>query len=72
MSEKSTFTNCHNFYTKSKIDLEDAKILDETQNKLQILKQDYDDIDSKHSSDIGLTHLEEMTIDTDLELNPHC
>ena len=38
--------------------------------KLQLLKEDYDDIVSKHSSDIRLTHLEEMTIETDLELPP--
>ena len=32
--------------------------------------QDYDDIVSKHSSNIDLTHLEEMKIGTDPEL-PH-
>ena len=47
----------HTFYPKPKIDLEDAEISNETQQKLQISKQDYDDIVSKHSSDIGLTHL---------------
>ena len=34
------------------------------------MKQDYDDIVSKHSSDIRLTHLEEMTFETDQELPP--
>ena len=38
--------------------------------KLQILKQDYDDIVSKHSNDIRLAHLEEITIETDPELPP--
>ena len=42
----------------------------ETRQKLQVLQQNYDDIVSKHSSDIRLTHLEEMTIDTDLNLPP--
>ena len=31
--------------------------------KLETLKQDYEDIISKHSSDIGLTHLQEMRIE---------
>ena len=35
-----------------------------------MFKQDYDDIVSKCSSDIGLTHQEEMTIETDPELSP--
>ena len=34
------------------------------------MQQDYDDIVSKHSSDIRHTHLEEMTIDTNLNLIP--
>ena len=66
--EKSAFMFHHNFYPKPKIDLKDAKISDETQHKLQILKQDYDDIVSQHSSDIRLTHIEEMTIEMDPEL----
>ena len=52
------------FYLK--LDLEDAKISEEMRQKLQI--QDYDDIVSKHNSDIGLTHLEEMTTETDPKL----
>ena len=38
MSEKSAFTFHHNLYPKPKIDLEDATISDETQNRLQVLK----------------------------------
>ena len=37
---------------------------------MQILKWDYNDIVSQHSSDKGLTHLEEMTIETDPKLSP--
>ena len=55
MSENSTFMFHHNFCPKPKTDLENAKISEETQHKLQILKQDYDDIVNKHGSDIGLT-----------------
>ena len=42
----------HNFYPKPKIDLKDDEISEETRQKLQTLKQNYDDIISKHSSDI--------------------
>ena len=68
MPEKSAITFHHNFYQKWKIDLEDATISDETQNRLQVLKQNYNDIGSQNSCDIGLTYLEEMAIDTDPEL----
>ena len=43
---------CHNFYQKPKIDLKDAEISEETGQKLQTLQQNYDDIGSKHSTDI--------------------
>ena len=68
MHEKSAFMFHHTFYLKPKIDLEDAKISQEAQQKLQASKQDYDDIVSKHSSDFGLTHPEEMKIKTDPKL----
>ena len=68
MPEKSAFIFHHNFYPKPKIDLKDAEISAETRQKLLTLQQNYDDIVSKHSSDIGLTHLEEMAIETDPNL----
>ena len=37
----------------------------EKHNRNYRLKKEYDDIVSKHSGDIGLTHLEEMKIETD-------
>ena len=40
------------------------------QQKLQTLKEDYNDIVSKHGSDIGLTHLEEMKIESVPKLPP--
>ena len=70
MPEKSAFMFHQNFYPKPKIDLEDAKISKETRQKLQVLQQDYDDIVGRHSIDIRLTHLEEMTIDTNPNLHP--
>ena len=57
-------------YPKPKVILEEATISDETRSKLQVLKQDYNDIVSQHISDIGLTHLEEMITKTDPELPP--
>ena len=70
MPEKSAFMFHHNFYPKPKVKLEDAIISGETKSKLQELKQHYNDIVSQHSSDIGLTHLEEMIIKMDQELPP--
>ena len=70
MPEKSVFMFHYNFYPKPRIDLEDAKITQEMRQKSQLLKQDYDDIVSKHRSNIRVTYLEEMTIETDPELPP--
>ena len=58
----------HNFYQKLSVDLEDADIIHETSQKLLNLQQKYDT--SKHSSDNGLTHLEEMKTETDPNLAP--
>ena len=71
MPEKSAFTFHHNFYPKSKVKLEGTIILDGTKDKLWVLKQNYNDIVSHYSSDIGLIHLEEMVIKTNPELPPH-
>ena len=70
MTEKSAFTFHHNFYPKPKIKLGDIIILDETKEKWQVLKQNYNDIVSQHNRDIGLTHLEEMVIKTNPNLPP--
>ena len=70
MPGKSAFTFHHyNFYPKPKVILEDATMSDETKNKMQVLKQNYNYIVSQHSSDIVPTNLEEMIIETDPELN---
>ena len=59
-----------NIYPKPKVILEYATISDETRSKLQVIKQDCNDIVSQCSSDTGLTHLEEMIVDTYPELPP--
>ena len=46
------------------MDLKDQNISTETKNKFQELCQEYDDIVSKNSGDIGKTLLVEMDIDT--------
>ena len=69
MPKKPAFMFHHNFYLKTKIDLKVTEISEETRQKLQILQQNYDRV-SKYSSHIGLTHLEEMTTDTDLNFPP--
>ena len=70
MPEKYAFMFHHNFYQKPMIDFKDAKISEETWHKLDKLKQDYNDIVGQHSSNRGLTHLEEMTTEMDPELPP--
>ena len=60
----------NNFYSKPKIDFDDVEISEETLQKLQILKHNYNKIACKHSSDIGLPHLEEMPIESSPELPP--
>ena len=55
---------------RAKIDLKDTDIPQGTGQKLLTLQQNYDDIVSKHSSNTRLTHLEEMTIDSDPNLSP--
>ena len=65
MPEKSAFMFHDNFYPKLQIDLEDIDITQETRQILSDLQQRYDNIISKHSGNIGLTHLEEMKIYTD-------
>ena len=70
MPEKSAFTFHQNLCTKQKGVIEDATMSDKTWDRLQELKQDYNDIVSQHSSDIGLTHVEEITIETGPDLPP--
>ena len=50
---------------KAKKDLTVTEIPEESRQKVQTLQENYDDIVNKYSIDIGLTYLEEMTVDTD-------
>ena len=70
MPDTLAFVFQHNFYTKPIVALEDDEITPEIKQKLIDLQEKYDNIISKHSSSIGLTHLEEMKINTDPNLPP--
>ena len=59
MPEKSAFMFHQDFDPKPKIDLKDAATSKKTRQKLLTLQQNYDNIVSKHRSDIRLTHLED-------------
>ena len=48
--KKSAFTFHQNFYPEPKVKLEDVVISDEAKEKLQVLKQNYNNIVSQHSS----------------------
>ena len=50
------------FYPKPRITLLDAELSPKTQQQLDILLEEFSDIMSKSSSDIGLTHLKEMVL----------
>ena len=61
--EDSVLMMNEKFYPKPPVTLEDAKTSKQTELKFEQLLKEYDDIISKHSSDIGKTPLETMTID---------
>ena len=61
--EDSALMMNEKFYPKPPVTLEDAKTSKQTELKFKQLLKKYDDIISKHSSDIGKTPLETMTID---------
>ena len=61
--EDSALMTNEKFYPKPPVILEDAETSIQTKQKFEKLLEKYDDIISKHSSDIGRTPLETMTID---------
>ena len=61
--EDSALMTNEQFYPKPPVVLEDAETSIQTKQKFEKLLEKYDDIISKHSSDIGRTPLETMTID---------
>ena len=69
--EKTAFVGRHNTYTKPKVDLRDIVVPPNLQKKFENLKEKYVDIFSVGPSDIGLTNLAEMTIDTKADAIPY-
>ena len=63
--ENSRFMFHKDFYPKPRITLLDAELSPKTQQQLEALLQEFSDIMSKSSSDIGLTHLKEMILHTE-------
>ena len=61
--ENSALMTNEKFFPKPQVPLENAETSTETKQKFEQLLKRYDDIISKHSSDIGRTPLETMTID---------
>ena len=61
--EDSALMTNEKFYPKPLVILENAETSMQTKQKFEKLLEKYDDIISKHSSDIGRTPLETMTID---------
>ena len=63
MPEDSAFMTNEKIYPKPMVKLADAKTTKETKEKFDRLLAQFDDIVSKHSSNIGKPPLETMTID---------
>ena len=61
--ENSVLMTNEQFYPKPQVPLEDAETSAQIKQKFEQLLRRYNDIISKHSSDIGRTSLETMTID---------
>ena len=62
--ENSAFMFHKDFYPKPRITLLDAELSLETSHQLETLLQEFSDIMSKSSLDIGVTHLNEMVLHT--------
>ena len=62
--EETASIGRHNTYTKPKVVLRDVKLSPDLQKEFENLKEEYKDIFLMGPSDIGITDLSEMTIDT--------
>ena len=69
--EKTAFIGRHNTYTKPKVVLRDVKLPPDLQKEFENLKEEYKDIFSTGPSDIGITDLSEMMIDTREDAIPY-
>ena len=63
--QNSSFMFHKDFYPKPRITLLDAELSNESKQQLNDLLEEFSDIMSKNSKDIGLTHLEEMVLPTE-------
>ena len=70
ITENSAFMFHKDFYPKPRIALSDAELSLETKQQLKTLSPEFSDIMSKSSSDIGLTHVEEMVLHTEPGIIP--
>ena len=61
----SSFMFHKDFYPKPRITLLDIEFSNESKQQLNDLSEEFSDIMSKNSTDIGLTHLEEMVLHTE-------
>ena len=61
----SSFLFHKDFYPKPRITLLDAELSNESRQQLNDLLEEFSDIISKNSTDIGLTHLAEMVLPTE-------
>ena len=69
--KKTAFVGRHNTYTKPKVNLRDVTLMPLLQRKFEQLKERYKDTFSIGPSDIGITDLSEMTIDTKEDAIPY-
>ena len=69
--EKTAFVGRHNTYTKPKVNLKDFPLTEAQHQAFEDLKMKYSDIFSTGPSDIGITDLAEMTIDTKEDAIPY-
>ena len=69
--EHTAFVGRHNTYTKLKVTLKDVLLSPNLQQRFEKLKDKYNDIFSVGPSDIGITDLAEMTIDTKPDTIPY-
>ena len=69
--QQTAFVGRHNTYTKPRVQLKDVPLTPELKQRFEELKVKYKDIFSVGPSDIGITNLVEMTIDTKPEAIPY-
>ena len=69
--ENTAFMGNHNTYTKPKVALRDVTLILHLQKEFEKLKKEYNDIFSIGPSDIGITDLSEMMIDTKEDAIPY-